>query len=649
MATEVLGNTTELPDLTTEINQQFFIEPLGGPKNPISYLEAFPETLYNTSLDSNLVAIMYAILGPAGIGTLKQNYLEARLNIEYNGLRTTELDALYSEPFGFARLAEETYEDDTEGLLNNQQWEHIQESDSSYKNRAINFLKAIRAGGTVLGITLAGKSALDRAVEVVENYHALYDLHSDDRLGIPYIGQTRSTEEIILLPRQERPVSAQQILSVEGERSPVSGEFKLTLPLGPGGGKEEVQNTTTTYGLPFNVDFEELRIALEELPVVGKGNVYVTGGPFPGNPLVVTFTNELADRKMPQLLITRNTLADVENKLVEVEVEVTQVGASADGEDATIPTESWYLAQKAIGEIKPVTTILTPGKAPGLTKRQIPNAVFADSEFIEVLRYVTGKRGLPWPETGNGIAWIEPGIENEAPVAINGQHANYVNFHNVSAATAYNENHEEPDYHTGPFSPAQQAQYGFLAGFTSQHLEFKPIDAPVNPPEPLTTRNGPEPVVNYVYPAIYRELATSVGQPPTETAPFWSSTERLEGIDFLEIDLGTVQPVNFITWEQSQKPVSVALAYDLLDANPLKRFIPMTVVSSTNLATFYQVANKNQWTQMSANVSTSLHGMIYTRFIRFEFERVPQGEKEALPFPYSVDIRNLRIGRNVAP
>ena len=119
----------------------------------------------------------------------------------------------------------------------------------------------------------------------------------------------------------------------------------------------------------------------------------------------------------------------------------------------------------------------------------------------------------------------------------------------------------------------------------------------------LTTKAGPEPLVNSVYPAIYRELATSVGQPPTETAPFWSSTERLEGIDFLEIDLGTVQAVNFLTFEQSQKPFEIAVAYDLLDAAPDKRFIPMTVTSSTTLATFYEAQNNNQWTPITPTLA----------------------------------------------
>ena len=650
---EPLGITVEVPDITTVINQQVFIEPLGGPKHPVNYLDAFPETLYNKSLDSNFVALMYTLLGPAGIGALKQNFLESRLAFETNGLRTTELDAFYAEPLSFARLAFETYTDDTEGLLSNKQWEDIQESDASYKNRAINYLKAVRAGGTVLGLTLAGKSALNRSVEVVENYRALYDKFSDDPLELEYIGLTKSTEEVILIPRQEHPQSAQQTLSTP-EGDAISGEFKLTLPLGPGG--SEVQNTTTTRALPYNVDFEELSLALQELPVIGKGNVSVSGGPFPGNPLVISFTNELADQELPQFLITSNSLVNSEGEEIVIELEVSQVGVSADGEEAVIPIEDWYFAQVAINNIKPVTTILTPGKAPGVTKRQIPSAVFADSGFTEVLRYVTGKRGLPWPPVSS-TTWIEPGVENEAPVAKNGQHAHYVNFHNVSNAVAYIEEGAEhleelenyKDEHLGIFSSEQRAQYPFLAPLLNPKSEYKAIDAAVNPPEPLTMQNGPEPLVNYVYPSVYQSLATVLGA-PSETAPFWASLERLEGTDYLEIDLGGVQAINFISFEASQKPFDISVSYDLLDALPARRFTPVSYVnereSPSVLSTFYEAKNVNQWSPISLSITNSLGSMIYSRFIRLEFARPVE---RGLSFPYSIEVRNLRIGRNVAP
>src|SRR5208282_2912658 len=98
------------------------------------------ETLYSRSLNSVLVALMYSLLGPTGVGSLKKNFLEARLAIEDNGLRTVNLEELYANPFSFARFALESYEDDVEGLLTAEQWEKIQVSDASYKNRAINYL-----------------------------------------------------------------------------------------------------------------------------------------------------------------------------------------------------------------------------------------------------------------------------------------------------------------------------------------------------------------------------------------------------------------------------------------------------------------------------------------------------------------------------
>jgi hypothetical protein len=663
---EPINSTVEPPDITGVINQQFFIEPQGGPKHPINYLDAFPESLYNKSLDSNLVAIMYTLLGPAGVGGLKKNFLEARLAVEANGLRTTELDALYAEPFSFARLAFETYEDDTEGLLSNAKWEKIQESDASYKNRAINYLKAIRAGGTLLGLTLAAKSGLDHAVEVVENYRALYDKYSDDPLGIDFIGVTKSTEEVILLPRQERPQSSQQTLSILG--NPLQGTFRLAIPMGANG-EGGPQNTTITGLLQFNADFIEVREALEALSVVGSHNVVTEGGPLPGNPITVRFTGELADRPIPEILVVQNSLADFEEHLVEIEVEVGQVGVSADGETAIIPVEDWYYAQAAIDNIKPMTAIVTPGKAPGITKRQIPSASFADSEFIEVLRYVTGRRGLPWPPV-DATHWIEPGIEHEGPVSLNAQQSHYVNFHNISTAVAYTEAAlTDPDYatvlwptvqdnykdeHIGIYSPAQRALFPFLATFNTTTEEFKAVDGPVDPPEPLTTQAGAVPLVNGIYPVDYQTLTTISGA-PSETAPFWSSLERPEGEDFLEIDLGKVQGVNFIVFEATKKPHDILVSYDLLDGAPARRFVPVTYVNereaSSVLSLHYDATHENNWSLVSLNVENALGSMIFTRFIRIEFIRRPGVflEADGSFTPYSVEVRNLRIGRNVSP
>lgn len=667
---EPVNTTIQTPDITGVINQQFFIEPQGGPKHPVSYLDRFPSSLYNKGLDSNLVALMYTLLGPAGIGSLKKNYLDARLAIEDNGLRTTDLDALYANPFSFARLALETYEDNTEGLLSNAQWEQIQASDASYKNRAINYLAALRAGGTLLGITLAAKSGLNRAVEVVENYRALYDKYSDSPLELEQIGVTDSTEEVILLPRQERPQSSQQTLAVLG--NPITGQFRLALPLGANG-EGGAQNNTTTGLLPFNVTSEALQGELEKLGVIGAHNVEVTGGPFPGNPLIINFTRELADRSMPAFLVTTNTLANNEAKLTVIEVIVDTVGASADGEVATVPPEDWYYAQVAIENIKPMTTIVTPGKAPGITKRQPVFTSFADSEFVEVLRYVTGRRGVPWPPVDD-TNWIEAGVEREAPKPLNAELAHYINFHNISTAVAYTGaalldpayetsgwpavREQYKDEHTGEFSRAQKTLYPFLNIPVEPLTQFYATDAPASQPELPTAQNhaGETLLISGVYPVNYAAFA-QVSSTPSETTLFWSSNELAEGTDYLEIDLGRVQAVNAIFFEASNKPYEVGVSYDLLDAAPQRRFIAANFADPREAESIrtigYSATEPNQWEVVGLHLTNSLGSLIFTRFIRLEFTR---RTGPGSPFannnenlPYSIEIRNLRIGRNIAP
>ncbi len=651
-------NTKEPPAITGVVNQQFFIEPLGGPQPPVSYLHNFPDTIYNKALDSNLVALMYALLGPAGIGALRQNYLRARLSIEENGLRTTDLDALYANPMSFARLALETYQDNTEGLLNNEQWSKIQESDASYKRRAMNYLKAIRAGGTLLGITLAAKSGLDRPVEVVENFRALYDAYSDDPLGLEYFGLTTSTEEVIILPRQDRPRSTVQILrmgEVESlEEAAIEGFFKLNVPLG---GQE-------TGLLPFDVSNEVLQEQLEALVVVGKGNVFVTGGPFPGNPLEIHFTGELADTPIPLIQVTFNSLINFELKsAAPPQLEFEQTGVSQDGEVASIPVEDWYYALQGIDNIKPVTAIVTPGKAPGITKRQLPNAVFSDSEFTEVLQYVTGIRQVKWPPL-DSLHWIEGGIEHEAPLPLDAQQSHYVNFHNISKVLSYTEDAiSEEDYTTteyagppndqvGQFSGAMVAVFEELAKFTDVHRRYSSEGAPATPPSIQTLQATAEDVnlIDGSYPIDYQSLP-GVFQPPIET-PFWASNERVEGVDYLEIDLGKVQAVNYITLEALNAPYDFSVAYDLQDKPPKRNFVPATYSAEVDGKTTQGIGHEirpNPKAKVTFFVTNSLGGLIYTRFIRIGFTR-RLGE-EGNPFhglPFCLTVQNLRVGRNIS-
>jgi hypothetical protein len=670
MASE--ANTVTPPDFTGVVNQEFFLEPQGGPQDPVSYLDRFPETIYNKGQDSVLVALMYTLLGPAGIGWLRQNYLKARLEVEANGLSTANLDELYANPLSFARTAAETYENDPEGLLTNAEWEKVNESDAAYRNRAIDYLKAVRAGGTLQGITLAAKSGLNMPVEVVENYRALYDNFSDSPLGLEWMGLTRSTEEVIVLPRQNRPQSAVQTISFSSPA--VQGFFTIALPMGS-------ETNSTTGELAYNITRNLVQQALEALPVIGKNNVIVTGGPLPDAAIEVSFTGELADREIPELLVRPiptgpNAMLNAEGELVHALVEVDQVGVGADGEIASIPPINWHYATKAIDNIKPMTTIVTPGKAPGVTQRQVANGTFTGSAFTQVLRYVTGSTSIKWPPT-SATNWIVAGKEKEAPVSQYGSKSNYVGYHNVANIVAYTQHAlEDANYETaqwptveakykdeqiGTFSHYQQALYPFLAAFKNTDFTYAPQYALANPPSPLTVQsvatNGSAesvPLIEGIYPTSYGNLP---GVPTVSTkAPFWSANERTEGTDYLEIDLGTVQAVNFISFEASSKPYNIEVAYDLLDLAPARKFIPVTLIPQTVAqsvtALGYSAGNINPWVSVNINFTNSLGSLIFTRFIRIALERrlgkaSPFVTREGALLPYGLEVRNLRVGRNI--
>src|SRR5208282_963677 len=111
----------------------------------------------------------------------------------------------------------------------------------------------------------------------------------------------------------------------------------------------------------------------------------------------------------------------------------------------------------------------------------------------------------------------------------------------------------------------------------TSELVYYASDALTTPPELLTAQSQAEgsTLIGGIYPIAYADFAEPQ-QAPTTRTPFWSSVERKEGIDYLEIDLGKVQSVNFVTFEASTKPYRVDMAYDVLDDSPARHFIPVT-------------------------------------------------------------------------
>lgn len=207
-----------LPTITGTIDQTFLVEPLQGSNRVSSYLDIFPDTLYNKGANSHLVKLLYTLLGPTGVALIQQDYLKARLLYEEHGLNNSDLDSFYGDPFSFGRILNELPASDPSGSLSEDEWETILSQDAMYRNRAIDFLHGVRFGTNPKGMQLVAKSGVGRDVLVVEQYKYLFDQHSDDPLGLVNYGQTDSTEEMIILPNNEISPTQVQTITLDWQQ-----------------------------------------------------------------------------------------------------------------------------------------------------------------------------------------------------------------------------------------------------------------------------------------------------------------------------------------------------------------------------------------------------------------------------------------------
>lgn len=644
------------PDYSEVVDQSFFIEPLGGPQNPVNYLDRFPDEVYNKSIDSHLVKFLYSLLGPAGVGWLRKSYLEARLQLEEYGIELFDLDSFYGDPLSFGRILEEIYDDDPRGLLTREQWDTIRAKDAAYRARALDYVRGMRLGNTPAGMQLVARSGLGHAVEIVENYRWLYDQHSDDTLGLQKFGVTQSTEEMIILPRRELAQSEIQQITINGT---VTGGF---FTIGFNG--VDTANIAYTSG-----DRETIRTFLEAITTIGPGNVDVQGGPLPGNPIQIRFKGELANRDVPQVY-TSNSLTGTS---VGIVVETLQGGIDGTNEIGVIPPRDQRYLMTALDHLRPQTTVVTYQPASGTQSRILWNNVAGTSSFIEVIRYVTGATIVPWPAITSRY-WIEQGIEHEGRRVRGDLQYHYTGFHAVSRLFAYTEQAlSDPDYgdlnnfvadfapneHIGSYTNYQRSLFNFLGGSDSQVQNYANY-ATADYAEPLTVTTqqdesaGSGHMINGIYPAEYQDLP-GVPTVKYKHEQFWGSNERTDGTDYLELDLGGVRPVNYITFEASRKPFSITLDFDVMDQGTARRFVAVTPDATlpSNWSLGFSPSFTTPWDQITINFTDARGKMVFTRFLRLGFARRNDSNS---PFvgpdgtirSYSIEIRNLRVGRSVA-
>lgn len=646
----------ENPTYTGFLSGNLTVEPLGGPKNVKLYTDRFPDEIYHKAPESHLIRFLTALIGPAGIGSLRKDSLNARLILEASGLELFDLDSFYANPLSFPRILEESYLEDPSGLLPSEALAQIRSTDSRYKNRVLDFISGAKAGNSPFGMRLVAKSGLGHDAQIIENYKYLFDQHSDDPIGFDYYGKTLSTEEMIVLPSRE--VSRSEVQTVEITGDPTGGNFTL------------VYKGRVTATIDWDADSLQVQEKLEDLPTIGQDNVQVTGGPAPLNPFIITFRGALAGEDVFQLRSGNTLSGGVTPKVL---IATRSGGYESWDETVNISSRLKKNLQEALDRVKPMTTIPTLSAGKGTQSRQIWNKAFASSEYNEVIRYVTGTSKVAWP-TVDKVFWIERDVEKEAPRAPQELRHHYEGFHNVKSVASYYETALDLEgYQTGPvptsdhigqFGPPQTSipSFDFLRQQDDDSLVYTADRSLADYFEPLLITNSTvsdtdvkqKQLFNGIYPSDYIDLP---GVPPVlyKDEQFWASEERTKGAEYLEIDLGRVCAVNFLAFEMTKKPVDIGIDYDILDLGPEREFIPVhpSFDSEFNTSTTFEPNDQNPWNYLEFFFENALGQIPFTRYIRISLKRqnnalqrfltTPSGEQ----LPWSIEVKNLRIGRNL--
>lgn len=602
--------TTNLPTFTDGVYQRFTVEPLDGAQNVFHYLSNFPEEVYHKSPDTHLFKFMQVLFGSAGINLIRQEYLQAKAALEENGLSGFDIDSFFGNPLNFGRTLEEAYAA-IDGPQAAQIDQTLSAQDLRYLNRCLDYVAGARAGCTPLGMRLVSKAGLGYDVQIQENYKWIYDQNSDFPLGLTQLGQTRSTEEMIIMPNAEISQAEVQQISIEARDGlPTSGNFFLSY------------NGVLSGTISYNATSDQMRSALESIPKLQTGTLIVEGGDGPVNPWYVQFSGGLDQSDQSLFVYIPNTLANPLYPGQDINVRVQIITGFNDPVDeiADFTSREQYDLIQALSHIKPVTTIATLGQARGTRSVVNWSNAIVSSEQSEVLRFVTGSPGVSWP-TG-GPYWIEPAVEIEGPTLSSSNKYAYSGFHEVQSVTASSSSLGSPSNALQSYpSSASLANY-------SEPLEITDVD---------TSNNQFEQYINRIYPIEYTQLNDT----PTlvYVDQYWQSAPT-SNTESLTLELGSPQAVNYLTMDVNRQFFQINVLYDTQDNLISNQFVPVTPVQPYNNMMAYSAdQTENTWASVGLTFTNAIGQMIYSRRIQIQFVR--------MGYAGAIQVRNLRIARNV--
>jgi hypothetical protein len=141
-----------------------------------SHLQNFPEEAYDLRPTSHLVRIMQVLLGESGVGQLRKRLALAQWAASsVQGARFFDLDRFYGALFGARRTPAEELPvnamDTATATLD--EWEQMEASDASYRDRMVALARSLPMAGTKPGLQAAAEAVLGAPVEIFESWALL--------------------------------------------------------------------------------------------------------------------------------------------------------------------------------------------------------------------------------------------------------------------------------------------------------------------------------------------------------------------------------------------------------------------------------------------------------------------------------------------
>lgn len=585
---ETARQASSVPTRLETVRQDLFVEPLKGPAHIESLLSTFPDEVYDKSPSSKFYKFFQSLLGPSGVGSIVQNYFQARLLLlEYN-IELFDIERFYGDPFKFGRIFEEQVYDNVDEALLPQNWERVKAKDASYRNRALDFMGAVRLGSSPQGMKLAAKSGIGSDVEVIERYKWLFDQMSDQPIGIKSYGSTFSLNEFVVIPRASSGSSEIQRLKFEATTD--EGEYILSF-MG--------YRTDPISHLASDVDVQQ---ALRLLPPIGEDGVEVNGGPLPF-PFTIRFIGPLANEDVQTIRVESSTLRDINGRLTKTQVSTEQDGVRPIDAVTKIPERLLHNMQSALDRLRPVNSFFTFDKAQGTVLNR-PYEVFASSSYKEPVRFVTGNLQVKWPPLDSKY-WIQAGVEKSSKRMYQTDSAHYINFHPIAFIQVVN---------------------------NSILDEALMLDS--NPDFKGFLKNQ----VQGAYPPEYSVLS-GVTQPTAPTT--WTSAERkAPENEVIEVDFGQARPVNFLFFDVTQVPIDVKIEYSVWD-NSSEKVFKEVLYADPAFSGFIDSNEPKRWHNIACQF-TNVNGEVpVSRYLRIHLQRL---ETEN---PFAISVRSLKAGRNV--